>query len=251
MELEQGMMISLKFLIILAAAVTQVACHGGVLSYTIGGTTYPGFLAYNPPTGQKSIQREWDTYNPITDPVDPNIACNVDGSSLGSGQLSATVAAGSQIKATWNQWPHTVGPVMVYMAKCPGSCTSAVASSLSWFKIEEAGLLSGTLSTGSWAQGELVNNGNTWTTTIPASLAPGEYMIRHELLAIHTSNLPQFYPECAQLILTGSGSAQPSGSYLVKFPGAYQRSDPGVTIDVYAQASTTNYTIPGPAVWRG
>lgn len=83
------------------------------------------FLAYNPPTGQKSIQvfivhlcliasfhisqREWDTYNPITDPLDPNIACNVDGSSLGSGQLSATVPAGSQIKATWNQWPHTVG----------------------------------------------------------------------------------------------------------------------------------------------
>ncbi|KDQ28096.1 glycoside hydrolase family 61 protein [Pleurotus ostreatus PC15] len=241
----------LKSLVVLAAAVTRVTCHGGVLSYTIGGTTYPGFLAYNPPTGQKSIQREWDTYNPITDPLDPNIACNVDGSSLGSGQLSATVPAGSQIKATWNQWPHTVGPVMVYMAKCPGSCTSAIPSSLSWFKIEEAGLLSGTLSTGSWAQGELVNNGNTWTTTIPASLAPGEYMIRHELLAIHTSNQPQFYPECAQLVLTGSGSAQPSGSYLVKFPGAYQKSDPGVTIDVYAQASTTNYTIPGPAVWRG
>lgn len=54
-------------------------------------------------------QREWDTYNPITDPLDLNIACNVDGSSLGSGQLSATVPAGSQIKATWNQWPHTVG----------------------------------------------------------------------------------------------------------------------------------------------
>ncbi|KAF7428622.1 hypothetical protein PC9H_007849 [Pleurotus ostreatus] len=251
LRLGQNIIMLLKSLVVLAAAVTRVACHGGVLSYTIRGTTYPGFLAYNPPTGQKSIQREWDTYNPITDPLDPNIACNVDGSSLGSGQLSATVPAGSQIKATWNQWPHTVGPVMVYMAKCPGSCTSAIASSLSWFKIEEAGLLSGTLSTGSWAQGELVNNGNTWTTTIPASLAPGEYMIRHELLAIHTSNQPQFYPECAQLVLTGSGSAQPSGSYLVKFPGAYQKSDPGVTIDVYAQASTTNYTIPGPAVWRG
>lgn len=43
-----------------------------------------------------------------------------------------------------------------------------------------------------------------------------------QLLAIHTSNQPQFYPECAQLVVTGSGSAQPSGSSLVMFPGAYK-----------------------------
>ncbi|KAF9501547.1 hypothetical protein BDN71DRAFT_1479626 [Pleurotus eryngii] len=176
----------------------QVACHGGV---------------YNIVSALASVSnishREWDmyTYNPITDPLDQNIACNVDGSLDG------------------------------YTAKCPVSCTSATASSLSW-----AGLLSGTLSAGSLTQGKLVNNANTWTTTIPASLFPGEYMTRRELLAIHTST--RFYPECAQLILTGNGSAQPSGSYLVKFPGAYQRY-------VEAQASTTNYTIPGSAVWRG
>lgn len=33
----------------------------------------------------------------------------------------------------------------------------------------------------------------------------------------------------------GSGSAQPSGSFLTKFPGAYSMSDPGVGIDVYSQ----------------
>ncbi|THH30789.1 hypothetical protein EUX98_g3398 [Antrodiella citrinella] len=90
-----------------------------------------------------------------------------------------------------------------------------------------------------------------YRVTIPASLAPGEYMLRHELLAIHTSDSPQFYPECAQLVLTGSGIAQPSGSYLVKFPGAYSAADPGVTIDVYATPDATNYTIPGPPVWQG
>ncbi|KAJ8521969.1 hypothetical protein ONZ45_g1338 [Pleurotus djamor] len=238
-------------LAILALATTQVVAHGGILSYTIDGATYPGFLAYAPPAGQKSIQREWDTYNPITNPLDANIACNTNGASLGSGQLSATVAAGSKILATWNAWPHTIGPVMVYMAKCAGSCSSSSPSSLSWFKIDQVGLISGTLATGSWGQGQLVNNGNTWTTSIPASLAPGEYMIRHELLAIHTSNQPQFYPECAQLIVTGSGTAQPSSEYLVKFPGAYQRSDPGVMIDIFNQPNTANYTIPGPTVWRG
>lgn len=49
------------------------------------------FSPYNPPAGQSSIQREWDSYNPITNPTDASIACNINGASLGSGQLSATV----------------------------------------------------------------------------------------------------------------------------------------------------------------
>ena len=40
-------------------------------------------------------------------------------------------------------WPHNIGPVMVYMANCNGACTSANPASLNWFKIDEAGLLSG------------------------------------------------------------------------------------------------------------
>ncbi|KAF9450431.1 lytic polysaccharide monooxygenase [Macrolepiota fuliginosa MF-IS2] len=248
----------MKFLTALVATVTVAlnqanlaASHGGVIGYSIAGTYYQGFKAYNTPVGQVSIQREWDTYDPITDPNSSVLSCNTNGANLGSGQLSATVAAGSQITAYWNPWPHTIGPVMVYMAKCSGTCTSASTSSLSWFKIDQAGLISGALPTGTWAMGQLVSNNNSWTTSIPSTLAAGEYFIRHELLAIHTSNQPQFYPECGQLKVTGSGSAQPSGSYLVKFPGGYHASDPGVTIDIYSQPTVTNYTIPGPAVWRG
>ncbi|KXN92458.1 Cellulose-growth-specific protein [Leucoagaricus sp. SymC.cos] len=229
----------------------QAASHGGVIGYSISNTYYKGFMAYNTPVGQTSIQREWDTYDPLTNPTDSHLSCNNNGASLGSGQLTATIAAGSKVTAYWNQWPHTIGPVMVYMAKCSGACASATPTSLSWFKIDQAGLISGTLTTGQWAMGELVANNNSWTSTIPSSLTAGEYMIRHELLAIHTSNQPQFYPECAHLTLTGGGSAQPSGSYLVKFPGAYSASNPGVTIDIYSQPTVTNYTIPGPAVWRG
>ncbi|KAI0047782.1 lytic polysaccharide monooxygenase [Auriscalpium vulgare] len=235
----------------LAMAVPQVAAHGGVLAYSIAGTYYGGFKAYNTATGQVSIQREWDTYNPITDPTSSVLSCNTNGASLGSGQQSATVAAGSSVTAYWNTWPHTIGPVLVYMANCGGSCSSASTSSLNWFKIDQAGLISGNLVNGTWGMGELVANNNSWTSTIPSSLAAGNYIIRHELLAIHTSNQPQFYPECAQLVLTGGGSGSPSGSYLVKFPGAYKMSDPGVGIDIYSQESTTNYTIPGPAKWSG
>ncbi|KAG7446642.1 glycoside hydrolase [Guyanagaster necrorhizus] len=230
----------------------QTTAHGGVLSYKIADSYYNGFVPYNTPVGQSSIQREWDTYNPITDPVDPSLSCNINGAVLAL-QKSATVAAGSSVTGYWNQWPHSIGPVMVYMAKCPTTCSAADTSTLEWFKIDEAGLISGNLTTGLWGMGELIANNNSWTSTIPESLAPGEYFVRHELLAIHTPDQPQFYPECAQLILTGSGTASPSGSYLVQFPGAYSASDPSVTIDIYSSANVgvTNYTIPGPEVWCG
>lgn len=43
------------------AAAKQAAAHGGVLAYSWGGQWYQGFVPYNTPTGQSSIQREWDT----------------------------------------------------------------------------------------------------------------------------------------------------------------------------------------------
>lgn len=66
---------------------------------------------------------------------------------------------------------------MVYMASCGGSCSSANSASLSWFKIAETGLVSGNWPTGVWGTGQ-VENTLKYTSTIPAALAPGEYMIR-------------------------------------------------------------------------
>ena len=89
-------------------AATAIA-HGGVLSYNIAGTTYQGFVPYNSPTGQSTIQREWDTYNPIQDPTQSDIQCNTNGAVAAK---TATVAAGSTIVAYWNApWPHDIGPV--------------------------------------------------------------------------------------------------------------------------------------------
>ncbi|KAI0074170.1 glycoside hydrolase [Panus rudis PR-1116 ss-1] len=242
---------SIAALVIAACEIAQVSAHSGVLSYSISGQTYNGFTPYNKPTGQTTIEHEWDSHNPITDPNHP-----------------------SRDSVLWNgSLRFLISPVMVYMANCNGACTTANTASLTWFKIDEAGLISGNYNNGTWAQGELIANNNSWTSTIPASLVPGEYMIRHELLAIHTPTQPQFYPECAQLKITvrnmalvpanifrsntigsniqGSGTAQPPSSYLVKLPGANQVSDPGVTLNVYSHPTWTNYTVPGPAVWRG
>ena len=72
-----------------------------------------------------------------------------------------------------------------------------------------------------------------WTSTIPASLAPGNYLIRHELLALHQADTPQWYPECAQLTVTGSGTATPPASYLASIPAYASASDPGVLVSQF------------------
>jgi cellulase len=82
--------------ILVSALAGTVSAHGGVLSYDIGGTTYKGFVPYNSPTGQSTIQREWDSYNPIQDPTLSTMACNSNGA---AGALTATVSAGSKIVA--------------------------------------------------------------------------------------------------------------------------------------------------------
>jgi cellulase len=177
------------FLALLASA-TSVLGHGGVLSYIIGGTKYVGFSPYNSPSGQSTIQREWDSYNPIQDPTIAGMACNLNGAVAAK---SASVAAGSVIVANWNNpWPHNIGPMVVWMANCGGSCASFNPTGKVWFKIQQTGLVSGTLSSGLWGSGEMIQQNSTWTVTIPKTLKPGNYLIRHETIALHTSNAPQW-----------------------------------------------------------
>ncbi|EKM56323.1 glycoside hydrolase family 61 protein [Phanerochaete carnosa HHB-10118-sp] len=234
-----------------SSALPTVFAHGGVLAYSNAGNWYQGWAPYNSPDGQTSIERPWSTYNPITDPTDPTLSCNDDGTSSAL-QLTATVAAGSAITAYWNSpWPHAIGPMLTYLAQCPGStCTGVNSDSLQWFKIDEAGLLSGTVFSGSWADGQMIADNSSWTTTIPSTVPSGNYLIRFETIALHS--LPaQFYPECAQIQITGGGNQAPTTDELVTFPGAYSSTDPGLDIDVYSNAAQTEttYIIPGPPLY--
>lgn len=132
---------------------------------------------------------------------------------------------------------------MTYLANCGGDCTTVDATTLSYFKIDEKGLNSD----GTWASDDLIANNNSWTVTIPSDIVAGQYLIRHELLALHSAGTEggaQFYPMCANLQITGSGTAQPEG---VRFPGEYSATDPGILVNIYG--TLTSYTIPGPAVY--
>ncbi|KAK4126588.1 lytic polysaccharide monooxygenase [Parathielavia appendiculata] len=161
-------------------------------------------------------------------------------------------------------WVHATGPMLVYMANCNGPCDQFEPEGKKvWFKIYESGLKNGGEydqwgdridvgdSTG-WDQIRVANKG--WNITIPKNLRPGNYLIRHEIIMIELMP-PQFYPECAQLTVTGDGDMVAGEEYLVSFPGAYSMDEPGLAIsgDLYSARghSTYNYTIPGPPLWTG
>ncbi|KAJ7654653.1 glycosyl hydrolase family 61-domain-containing protein, partial [Mycena polygramma] len=88
------------------------------------------------------------------------------------------------------------------------------------------------------------------TLTLPPTLAPGNYLLRFEIIALHNAQSPggaEFYPACAQLRVSGSGTGKPSASELVKLPGAYRSTDKGILVDVY-DLPEGGYVFPGPRV---
>jgi len=151
------------------------------------------------------------------------------------------------------QWPHNIGPMLTYMSTCGNTtCDNFDAINAAWFKINEVGQLQNNLS--QWVQEDLCMyhsqlfrlylvwhmlltvNGNTTSVTLPQNIAPGDYLLRHEIIALHLGNEPggaEFYPSCSQLRIsapnnTDALSVQPSQT--VSLPGAYSDQDPGVFV---------------------
>ncbi|KAK0444202.1 glycoside hydrolase family 61 protein [Desarmillaria tabescens] len=227
-------------------AASYVAAHGYVQKVTIDGTEYTG-----PAVGSGStdgITREVSTQDPIKGATNSDLTC-------GPGALAASKVAdanpGSSISFLWtgasgSPWPHNVGPMMTYMTNC-GDQSSADydPTGTEWFKIEEAGRTSN----GTWAQAALMN-GVAAEVTIPSNLAAGNYLIRHEIIALQNGQAEggaEFYASCTQLKVGGSGTGTPPSSDLVQLPGAYSDTDPGILVDVYSNTNAA-YTFPGPAV---
>ena len=91
-------------------------------------------------------------------------------------------------------------------------------------------------------------NGDAFTIKLPENLTPGDYLIRHEIIALHlavTEGGAEFYPSCTQVRVGGSGSGQPNAT--VTFPGAYKDTDPGI-FDPTVFNPGDDYVFPGPAL---
>jgi cellulase len=126
-----------------------------------------------------------------------------------------------------------------------GDCTTLPPTSLRWSKISQSALLS---TPGKWATDALIANNFTSSTIIPAKLAPGNYVIRHEIIALHSAsndNGAQLYPQCLNLKVGGIGSVKPAGG--VEGSALYRRDEKGIRFNVYT--NPTSYPFPGPAVW--
>ncbi|KAK1771199.1 glycoside hydrolase [Phialemonium atrogriseum] len=198
--------------------------------------------------------------NPVQDVNSQNMACGQPGS---TSQEIINVAPGDKI-GSW--WQHIIGgaqfandpdnpiakshkgPVMAYLAKVDNAA-SASLSGLQWFKIWED-----TFDTTSllWGVDNMIAN-NGWTyLTLPECIAPGHYLLRVEILALHSAKsqgAAQFYQSCAQINVSGSGTFTPSST--VTFPGAYQANDPGILVSIYGKLGAPDndglpYAAPGP-----
>lgn len=223
--------------------------HGVITDITVGEKKYSGssLLSFSFWPRENGIL--WPSYifanGPVLDVNSKDIVCN---HLTGKAKKTAEIKAGDKITFRW-YWPFAnhLGPVMTYLASCGDNPCSEIddPSQLSWFKIDEDGY-----SDGKWASQKLRENGGTWTLTVPEDIAPGYYLMRHEILALHLAASPkraEFYPHCINLKITGEGSAVPEG---VKFPGAYKSTDEGVLINIKTMASPENYVIPGPPVYK-
>lgn len=245
-----------------------VSAHGYVqdISFSKSGKSdewYTGSLPFTDswknPIPSRIVWPFYESGNgPVTDVSLNDIACNKLSAISSSSQLASAggLVGGEQVTFHWTKWPigHQ-GPIMTYLARCVDSsgnnvqCDSSIdPTSLSYFKIDEAGY---DKAAQQWASDKLVANNNSWTVTLPDDIAPGYYIVRHEILSLHEGMLEngaQFYPMCANIqIQSTNGNKQPEG---VKFPGAYKSTDPSILINIYDSPRVKeNYVIPGPALY--
>ncbi|KAJ3986403.1 glycosyl hydrolase family 61-domain-containing protein [Lentinula detonsa] len=226
---------------------SPVSAHGYLAQLTINGKSYPGNVPGAQPTS--SVIRQVSDISPVKGASNPDLNCGL------SAQFAADVAdanPGDDLAFDWRggddqNWPHNTGPMLTYMTSCgSSSCTTYNSSSSKWFKIQQVARIS---TGGPWAQ-EAVMEGFPANVTLPSTLAPGNYLIRHEILGLQGAvsvGGAEFYPACSQIKVGGSQTGGPSEDELVLLPGAYSDTDPGI-YDPNVYDPSASYTFPGPPV---
>jgi hypothetical protein len=238
------------------ALIGQVSAHGIVTGVVADGKYFQG---YDPSFKYQQTPPEvagWTA--PLTEDRgfvspsafgSPDIICHKGAT---PGKAYITVSAGGTIDLQWTTWHVSHhGPVMDYLAPCGDDCTTVDKTKLQWTKIDEAGLNEWVSQPGDWASDDLIANNNTWSMKIPSSIAPGKYVLRHEIIALHSANNPdgaQNYPQCMNIEVTGSGSNDLSSGTLGT--ELYTATDPGILINIY-YPKVESYDIPGPEVMAG
>lgn len=238
--------------------ISQVAAHGYIKTFTLDGTDHEGFSASNPSPDPKAIGWSFTTPDegPELDFSSPDFICRQGAKPADN---SGTIAAGGTASFLWTSddkqrnpegWTRGHrGPILTYIAPCNGD--TCEKSSLRWTKISEAGLISGPANTeGVWATDELLDNGGVTSATIPEAIAPGKYVIRNEIIALHRADLgePEFYMQCGNIEITGSGTDDLSGAG-VAASELYSKSDAQLFDFSIYDSKDTEWPIPGPPLY--
>ncbi|KAJ8521667.1 hypothetical protein ONZ45_g1661 [Pleurotus djamor] len=238
----------------------SIASLGFFVTGAFAHTIFQELHVNGVPQGHKvGIRVPWYD-GPIEDVNSNDIICNggINPYLEPISQTIIDVPAGAEVTAEFHHTIHGAnpsdssdpidpthkGPLLAYLAKVDSALDLDVTG-LDWFKIYEDGYGPGT----QWAVDRLIANNGLVSFTIPECIPPGEYLLRVELIALHSAfSYPgaQFYMSCAQIRVTGGGSAVPGP--ITHFPGAYSGTDPGIRMSIY-YPPVTSYTIPGPAVF--
>ncbi|KAK0746684.1 glycosyl hydrolase family 61-domain-containing protein [Schizothecium vesticola] len=147
--------------------------------------------------------------------------------------------------------PSHKGPLAVYLK--PLASASSPATGPGWFKIWHAGL---DPSSGTFATSKLIAQGGLLSVALPGDLPTGLYLVRPEVLALHTVEggrvQPQFYAGCAQIYVKNDGAAalRVPGDKGVSIPGHVRPDDAGVNFNIYEEKLVGGrYVVPGPGVF--
>lgn len=163
------------------------------------------------------------------------------------------VAAGDFINLQWTDWPIShIGPIITYLANAGGDFSQVDTVNLQFVKIEELGLIRNSTDKskpqGYYAANKLIDSGNKWMFQVPDYVAPGNYVVRHEIIAlmgaIHLGHA-QHYPQCINIKVTGNGK-DPIASG-VRAKDFYKATDPGIQVMIYKDI---DYQIPGPKLYQ-
>jgi len=229
--------------------------HGSLKAISVGNKEYLAWQIrrddYDKSTPVRYSRRILNE-GPVKDFTGKGITCGDAGNVPSKGTIP--VSPGAKVTFVWDQWGSShSGPVMNYLAKCTPDCRSFKGDSGPvWVKIEQMGF--NKTSNPQWGSDKLARQGAKWYITIPRSLAPGEYLLRHEILGLHVAGKrmgAQFYPNCVQIKVSGSGTAQlPRG---VALPGAYSPDDrKGILVELWrVNQGQVQYVPPGGPVWKG
>lgn len=249
--------------------VFTVTAHSHVEYLLVNGVSYPGFIpklgSANPPKviGWATTAMD-DGFVPPSNYTQPDIVCHRGGT---SSIAHVPVAPGDRVHFQWNGWPQSHnGPIQTYLAACDSSntnasngCASVDKTKLELFKMDDSApafLNDSGGPPGLWATEVLIVNNNSWLIEIPTALAPGPYVLRHEIIALHyanTTNGAQNYPQCFNLWVTGpldnttraahSSTGDPTGTLATNM---YHEDEAGILVDI--DRAMTTYAIPGPAL---